>query len=497
MNRVPTSFSLKLPFAAAALCAALQFSVDAHALEAARTAPATVMPAPGPDSQGRITESYARLVARDALFWAWPMVNVYNRRLAFKRAPEPGLAGGVLPFAPLNRMAMLTDYMQPNQRWVACPNQDVVYGAGILALDASPVVIQVPDFGKRFWVYQLANLRTDGFATLGSMYGTKPGFYMVVGPRWKGEVPAGIIAVLHADSQTAMVIPRVFQADTPEDRAAVEAVIRDIDVYPLADYDGRMKRRDWHTLRVFPEPAGSGDGEVRWVRPETFFDELPAVLADAPPRAGEEAMYAKVLAVIAAARKDPALKAAMIDEAKKAEQELVDPLLQFRKWGAPLPFHWTTLDDGARFGVDYFTRTAVAKSNIMVNAANETRYYYQDLDASGNRLDGKGRYEITFAKGQLPPTRGFWSLALYDDHHFFVKNALNRYALGTRNTQLQYGSDGSLTLYLQADSPGADKEANWLPAPAGASFSLMLRNYGPAGDSQSANWTPPAVVRLQ
>jgi hypothetical protein len=153
--------------------------------------------------------------------------------------------------------------------------------------------------------------------------------------------------------------------------------------------------------------------------------------------------------------------------------------------------------NGAQFGTDYFTRTAVAKSNIVVNAPNETDYYYQDFDDAGNRLDGGGRYTVTFAKGQLPPTHGFWSLTLYDEHHFFVHNDLNRYALGTRNQQMKYGDDGSLTIYIQADSPRADKEANWLPAPVGAPFSLMLRNYWPDADGANDKWTPSAVQRVQ
>jgi hypothetical protein len=95
----------------------------------------------------RITEPYAHMVARDLYFWAWPMVNVYNRRLAFSHVPSPGIMND-LPFAPLNRLAMLADYVEAAERWVACPNQDVVYGAGILALDQSPAVVQVPDFGK-------------------------------------------------------------------------------------------------------------------------------------------------------------------------------------------------------------------------------------------------------------------------------------------------------------------------------------------------------------
>ena len=128
-----------------------------------RTTVAEVVP--GPISGTRITEPYARLVARDAYFWAWPMVNIYNRRLAFEQAPEPGLIGGILPFAPVNHLSMLHDYVEPQERQVACPNQDVVYGGSVLALDKEPAVVQVPDFGKRFWVYQIVNLRTDSFAS--------------------------------------------------------------------------------------------------------------------------------------------------------------------------------------------------------------------------------------------------------------------------------------------------------------------------------------------
>lgn len=369
---------------------------------------ATAQDQPGPMPGTRFTEAYVRMVARDAYFWAWPMVNIYNRRLAFERAPEVGLMNGVLPFAPLNRLAMLHDYIEPSQRWVACPNQDTVYGAGIAALDQTPVVLQVPDFGDRFWVYQIVDLRTDSFADLGVLYGSKPGFYLLAGPGWNGEIPKGITQVFRAKTGTAFVVPRLFQDDTAADRTAVRAVIGGIDMYPLAEFDGKMKRRDWSRLPTLPSPTGdTGDGETRWVFPEKFFDELPAVLRDAPPLAGEQARYAEVLSVIAAAQKDPELKNALQAEATRADAEVVGPLLQFRNFGISLPGNWTTIDNGAQFGTDYFTRTAVAKSNILVNKAKETKYFYQDLDADGARLNGGNRYTVSFAKGQLPPVNGF------------------------------------------------------------------------------------------
>jgi hypothetical protein len=494
MLRTSKSIALALPLGfAALLCAAAPAAPARHTEAAPSQASATP---PGPDANAKITEQYARLVARDAWFWAWPMVNVYNRNRASAKAPGQGLVGGVLPMAPYNRLTMLSDYIKPDQRAIACPNQDVVYGASNLALDVSPVVIQVPDFGKRFWVYQFSDLRTDGIFGLGAMYGTKPGFYLVVGPNWKGKVPKGITQLIRAKSDAAFLGPRVFQDDTPEDKQAVQAVIQGIDVYPLAEYDGTMKRRDWRKLPSFPS-QDEGKGETRWVQPELFFDQLPLVLDIAPALPGEQARYAQVRAVIAAAQKDPALKKAMIDEAAKADRELVDPLIQFRNWGVPLPYHWSTINNGARFGTDYFTRTAVAKSNIFVNAPNETKYFYQDLDAAGGRLNGANAYTVTFAKGQLPPVKGFWSLTAYDAHHFFVPNQLNRYSLGTKNKNLKTNADGSLTIYVRAGSPGADKESNWLPAPKGADFSLYLRAYWPEEAITQGRWTPPAVTKVQ
>jgi hypothetical protein len=118
----------------------------------------------------------------------------------------------------------------------------------------------------------------------------------------------------------------------------------------------------------------------------------------------------------------------------------------------------------------------VAKSNIFVNKPNETKYFYQDLDAAGQRLNGANRYTVTFAKGQTPPVRGFWSLTLYNQHHFFQPNELKRYSLGTKNNGLKYNPDGSLTLYVQADPP-AGRRDNWLPAPKGGDFSLYMRAY--------------------
>jgi hypothetical protein len=450
--------------------------------------------APGPDARVKITEAYAKLVARDVYFWAWPMVNVYNRRLYFSKVTQQQYTGPS-PQAPVNRFTMLTDYAPPEQRNVACANQDVVYGMGALGLDLSPVVIQVPDFGERFWVYQIVDLRTDSFVQLGRMYNTTPGFYLLVGPDWQGEVPQGITKVFRSPTNTGLVGPRIAQQDTPEDKRAIQEPLKQVLMYPLAEFDGKMKSVDWNSLPHLPGKATSG-GETKWVVPQTFFDVLPAVLGDGPPLPGEEARYAQVLAVLEALERNPALKAPMIAAAAAVEEEVVEPLFEFRNYGQQLPHHWSTISNESAFGTDYYTRTAVAKSNILVNSPQETKYYYQDLDAAGARLNGARRYAVTFAPGQTPPVNGFWSLTMYNAEHFFATNPIGRYSVGTKNKDLQFEANGSLTIYVQADAPeDAKQRANWLPAPKDGDFSLYVRAYWPKTPVMDGSWTPPPVER--
>lgn len=447
---------------------------------------------PGPVPGTRVTPEYVQSIGRLAYLWAWPMMNLHNRITILRSVPEPGLMGGIVPMAPPNQLAMLTDYIEPEERLVACPNQDVVYGFSILTLDKEPVVVQVPDFGDRFWVYQVVDQRTDSFASLGKMYGTKPGVYMLAGPDQNGQTPAGVQGVFRSRTNIGVVIPRVFLNDTAEDRKAVQEVVSGISLYPLSQFDGTLKNKDWKNIPHFPSTS-SGEEETKWVDPEHFFEALPKVLDEVPELPGEEALYANIRSVLAAAEANPKLKEALTQVALAAEKELLAPLFEFRNYGIPLAGNWTTQSNGAQFGTDYFTRAAVAKSNIFVNKPVETKYFYQDLDGAGTRLNGSNRYTITFAKGLLPPVKGFWSLTLYNKFHFFQSNDLKRYSLGTKNKTLQFGTDGSLTLYVSAAPPEKDKLSNWLPAPKD-DFSLYVRSYWPEAAIMEGKWTPPPVL---
>jgi hypothetical protein len=457
--------------------------------------PQTAREVPGPAPGTAMTTAYVQSVGRMAYLWGWPLVNNANRHVAFSKAPEPGLLGGVLPISH-NSVAMVTNYVSPEQRFVTCTNQDVVYGFGFLDnLDEEPIVFQVPDFGSRFWVYALYDARTDEFSQIGKQYGTKPGFYMVVGPHWKGETPNGITAVLRSSTTVVAAAPRVFMDDTPEDHTAVQTVLSQIGFYPLSQFDGKMKTKDWSKLPHFPAPKPNGKGETNWVNPETFFDELPTVMKSVPPLPGEETLYLWIGSVLHAAAQDPAVRKTLTETAVVAERELISPFFQWRYNGRSAGNGWNSPMNNAQWGTDYLNRTGTAKSNMYENLPTETKYIYTDDDSQGEQLVGQNLYSITFPKGQVPPVKGFWSLTLYDELHFFNPNSLNRYSLGTKNKNLKYNTDGSLTLYAGARSPGPDRESNWLPAPNGT-FSLYIRAYWPDQTILDGQWNPPVVHRL-
>jgi hypothetical protein len=447
---------------------------------------------PSPDST--MSVEYAKVVAAHAYVWAWPLVNAANRFAGITQAPRPGLMGGVLPVAPAGRLAMLSDYIDPSENFVTCPNQDVAYGLANVDLDAQPVVIQVPDFGTRFWIYAIYDNRTDQVGQLGKPYGTRPGFYLLVGPKWKGSAPKGIAGVIRSGTTIANIIPRVFVDDTPEDKAAVQPLLHKINVYPLTEFDGKVKEEDWSKLPHSPAAKSDGEGETKWVVPEKFFDQLGPVLDRIPPLPGEEALYASIRNLLALGKQRDDIRQAMIDAARETEDTAIKSMFKWSANGKDAGNGWTRSLHNAEWGVDYYMRTSTARSNMFDNRPSETQYFYTDNDGAGTQLDGRSQYTVTFAKGQTPPVKGFWSLTLYNEHHLFAPNDLKRYSLGTKNKHLKYNDDGSLTLHVSHQSPGADKESNWLPAPEGT-FSLYIRAYWGDKAILDGSWKPPVVKK--
>ena len=325
-----------------------------------------------------------------------------------------------------------------------------MYGLGVIDGHRGPSVVQVPDFGSRFWVYQGVDQRTDSFIRLGAMYGTKPGLYLLAPQSWDGAVPAGITGVFRFDTRIAICIPRLFMDDTDADRAAIQDVINQVMLYPLDQYTGEPQTTDWSKAPVFPAGMPPGRARDPVGGPGRVLRATAEVMAEIPAQPGEEAWYEWLGSVLHAANEDAQVAAMLRSAAADADTQLVSELFQFRNIGLPLPGHWST------------------------HQPEETTYFYQDLDEHGDRLHGSRSYTITFPAG-TPPVQRFWSLTLYNEHHFFHPNDLKRYSLGTKNKNLHYAADGSLTLTASATPPdNEDLRSNWLPAPDGP-FSLYLR----------------------
>ncbi|TNV19390.1 DUF1254 domain-containing protein [Buttiauxella sp. B2] len=441
-------------------------------------------------------ESYVKAIAQQAYIWGYPMVNQFNRRATITQAPYPALNGGMVPVAPMGQLSMLTDYIKPEETFVTCPNQDVAYGLGYYALDKEPVVIQVPDFGDRFWVYAIYDARTDQVGNVGKPYGTKSGFYLLVGPNWKGNTPKGIDGVIHSSTELANLIPRIQMNDTKEDRIAIQPVISQVMSYPLSQFDGKMKSFDYSKLPSIGDKPDPNGGETKWVVPEKFFDQLNNVLDNVPALPGEQSLYAQFRHLVEAGKKDPQVRQWMNEAAEETNKTVITDFFKWKNNGVPAGNGWNRSTNNAQFGVDYYNRTGTSKSNMFDNKPDETQYFYTDNDAASASLDGKQSYTVTFAKGQLPPVKGFWSLTLYNERHLFSPNELNRYSLGTKNKDLKFNDDGSLTLFISHSSPGADKQNNWLPAPEGA-FSLYIRAYWGEKTIIDGSWQPPKIEKTQ
>ena len=390
---------------------------------------------------------------------------------------------------------MLADYIDPGQTFVTCPNQDVVYGLGFFSLDEEPVVAQVPDFGDRFWVYALYDARTDQFAEIGKPYKTKPGFYLLVGPNWKGDKPAGIEAVIRSSTALANAIPRVFMDDTAEDRKAIQSAINQIVFYPLKDFDGKMKSKDWTQAPAIPGPKSEDGGETKWVVPEKFFDQLGTVLDTVPPLPGEEALYGQFRVLLDAAAKDPAVKKALVEAAVATERDVFAPFFEWQRNGRPAGNGWNRSTNNARFGHDYYNRAGTAKSNMFDNKPTETQYIYTDNDSAGAALDGNQSYRDCLRA--RPGTAG---------ERLLVDDALQQRALlppepaealfaRHQEQEPQEGRRRLADALRRAKSPGADKESNWLPAPQGH-FSLYIRAYWGQQGILDESWKPPVIRRV-
>lgn len=405
--------------------------------------------------------------------------------------------------APFNEIKNLHHVATPEDTAVITPNSDTPYSVLWLDLRAEPMVISVPAIERdRYYAVQLIDGNTYNYGYIGTRAtGTESGDYLVVGPDWKGGTPTGI--------------KKVFRSTTPFTLAVIRTQL-----FNAADISNVVKVQAGYKAQplsaFLKQPAPPAAPKINFVPATTagikknFFEYLDAALQFVPETPRDKAIRAKLAKIGVGpgktfAFKDLTLehKAAILVAMKQGDGKVDKWLASGNKningWSVGSFF-----GDEAFYNGDWAMRAGAAKGGIYGNDAVEAMYPYTRTDATGEPLDGsKHKYTITFAPGQLPPVNAFWSVTMYDGKsQLLVKNPINRYLINSPMLSgMKKNADGSLTLYIQKDSPGADKEANWLPAPNDKIY-LVMRLYWPKPTPPSilpagqGTWQPPGVKQV-
>jgi len=405
--------------------------------------------------------------------------------------------------APFNEIYNMRHVATPADTAIITPNSDTPYSILWLDLRAEPMVISVPAIEKdRYYSVQLIDGNTYNFGYIGTRAtGTEPGDYLVVGPDWKGGTPSGIKKVFSSTTPFPLAIFRT-QLFNPGDMPNVEKA--------QAGYKGQP-------LSAFlKQPAPPAAPKLTFVPASTagirhnFFEYLDAALQFVPETPRDKAVRAKLAKIGVGPGKTFAFKDLSFEHKAEILLAMKQGNGKVDKWlagGNKNINGWNIgsfFGDEAFYNGDWVMRAGSAKGGLLGNDAVEAMYPYTRTDATGEPLDGsKHKYTITFAPGQLPPVNAFWSVTMYDGKsQFLVKNPINRYLINSPMLPaMKKDTDGSLTLYIQKDSPGADKEANWLPAPNDKIY-LVMRLYWPKPTPPSilpagaGTWQPPGVKRV-
>lgn len=440
-----------------------------------------------------VTDAEDLRAASDAYIYGYPLVTMeYTRRVMTNVAAPEGTR------APMGQFARLRTYPDASFRDVTAPNADTLYTITWLDVGNEPWIISIPDMKGRYFLFPMLDGWTNVFQVPGTRTtGTGAQTYAITGPGWKGKLPAGVVEY---KSPTALVwlLGRIYCTGTPEDYAAVHALQDACKAYPLSFWG-----------KDYTPPAGKVDPSVDMktaVREQVnalsgveFFKLLAELMKTNPPVPADAPILPKLAEIGIVPGKDFDAKAAnpeVLDRVKKISVDRV--MLHMVTSGDFKNINgWRFSTKTGLYGTDYMQRALITAVGLGANRPEDAIYPVSLKSGSGifaRKYNGANKYVMHFPKGQLPPVKGFWSLTMYDDKYFFVANPINRYSLSARQN-LKANADGSIDLYVQHDSPGADKESNWLPAPAGE-FILMLRMYWPNPKKPSildGTWTIPEV----
>ena len=444
-------------------------------------------------AQTGVSPAEVRAIAKEAYVYGYPVVDSYRIQHAYfvdRENPEFK--------APWNQIRNIPRVFTPDDKAVQTPNSDTPYSMLGMDLRAEPIVLTVPPIDKeRYFSIQLIDAYTFNFDYIGSRAtGNDGGSFLIAGPGWKGETPKDVKKVIRSETELVLAVYRT-QLFNPGDLDNVRKVQADYRVRPLSAFLG--------------EVAPTAAPAINFIKPLTpeqqktsldVFNILNFVLQFCPTNPSETELMARFARIGVGAGKT-------IDESKLSpedktamEQGMADAWADLAKLQKRIDAKEVT--SGDMFGTreylknNYLYRMAGAVLGIYGNSKQEAMYPVYGVDSDGHKLDGANRYALRFAPGQLPPVNAFWSLTMYElPASLLVANPLNRYLLNSPMLpQFKRDADGGITLYIQNESPGADKEANWLPAPKGP-FVMAMRLYWPKPEALEGGWKQPPMRRVQ
>jgi hypothetical protein len=438
----------------------------------------------------------AKAIAEEGFIYGLPIV--MNYAVMYEYAVDRDSGQFKAPFNQIKNEARVFTYKDTA---VVTPNSDTPYSFAWLDLRAEPIVLSMPAVEKgRYYVAQLVDGNTYNYGYIGSRAtGNEAGDFMVVGPDWQGETPKGIKKVFRSGTQFSLVGYRT-QLLGPDDMPNVEKVQAGYKVQPLSVYLG--------TATAPAAPAIDFPKIDKELVKSHFFEYLDFALQFAPAEPNETEIRAKLARIGVGPGKSFDFKdlplghrleiaLGMRDGEAKIKHYLSAQQKVVNGWKVS-----NLLGDSAFFNGDWLRRAAGASAGIYGNSAIEATYPFTKELANGEPLDGsKHNYTLTFAAGEYPPVNAFWSVTMYNGTtQILIENSINRYLINSPMLpDLKKNPDGSLTLYIQKDSPGKDKESNWLPAPDGPIY-LVMRLYWPKTEPPSVlppgegTWKPPAIM---
>jgi hypothetical protein len=432
-------------------------------------------------------------LATDAYIFGYPLVTMEMTRRIMTNVAEP-----VGTRAPMGHIIKLRNYPDASFKDVTAPNADTLYTTAFFDVGKEPWVLSIPDMKDRYFLMPMLDGWTTVFQVPGKRTtGTGAQTYAITGPGWKGTLPDGV-KEYKSSTNIVWLLGRVYCTGTPEDYAAVHRLQDEFKLVPLSAYG-----------KPYTPPAGKVDpaidmkaavrDQVNRMDAVAYFTLLCELMKTNPPSEADAAQLARFasIGIIPGQSFDASkLKA---DFARRIPEIAFDRIMLQFKINKAITHQngWAFTTKTGIYGTDYLMRALITAIGLGANRPQDAVYPTSKADAEGHKYNGANKYVMRFPKGHLPPAEGFWSLTMYDDKYFFVNNPLNRYSISARQN-LQANPDGSTDLYIQKDSPGKNKESNWLPAPAGE-FILMLRMYWPSETDPSiinGTWTIPAARKV-